>query len=69
MPSEAVFGFQTAFFDTKQVTKKAFDGKGKSEIPDYTWHHHQDTGRMQLIREDSHHDTGHIGWEAMNKGR
>ncbi|WP_234396165.1 HNH endonuclease [Neisseria sicca] len=24
---------------------------------------------MQLIGEDLHHDTGHIGWEAMNKGR
>ena len=46
-----------------------FDGKGKSKIPNYTWHHHQDTGRMQLINEDLHHDTGHIGWEAMSKGK
>ncbi|ENW9749874.1 hypothetical protein F6385_002096, partial [Neisseria gonorrhoeae] len=28
-----------------------FDGKGTSKIPDYTWHHHQDTGC--------------IGWKAM----
>ena len=69
MPSEAVFGFQTAFFDTKQVTKKAFDGKGKSEIPDYTWHHHQDTGRMQLVPEWEHSKTGHIGGTAMDKGK
>jgi identified by metaGeneAnnotator len=24
---------------------------------------------MQLIGEDLHHDTGHIGWEAMSKGK
>ncbi|EMS5499541.1 HNH endonuclease [Neisseria gonorrhoeae] len=46
-----------------------FDGKGTSEIPNYTWHHHQDTGRMQLIREGLHHDTGHIGWRVMSKGK
>ncbi|HHW4304238.1 TPA: HNH endonuclease, partial [Neisseria gonorrhoeae] len=28
---------------------------GTSKIPDYTWHHHQDTGC--------------IGWKAMNKRR
>ncbi|HEZ4550747.1 TPA: HNH endonuclease [Neisseria meningitidis] len=53
-------------FNTEQL--RAIE-KGESKIPDYTWHHHQDTGRMQLIREGLHHDTGHIGWEAMNKGR
>ncbi|QOG45742.1 HNH endonuclease [Neisseria gonorrhoeae] len=46
-----------------------FDGKGESKIPDYTWHHHQDTGRMQLINEGLHHDTYHIGWRAMSKGK
>ena len=53
-------------FNTEQL--RAIE-KGKAKIPGYTWHHHQDTGRMQLIGEDLHHDTGHIGWEAMNKGR
>ncbi|OTX31255.1 hypothetical protein BK717_21870 [Bacillus thuringiensis serovar malayensis] len=27
----------------------------------YTWHHHQDTGRMQLVDYQIHHDTGHTG--------
>ncbi|MCW9131806.1 WXG100 family type VII secretion target [Bacillus paramycoides] len=27
----------------------------------YTWHHHQDTGRMQLVDYQTHHDTGHTG--------
>ena len=53
-------------FNTEQL--RAIE-KGKAKIPGYPWHHHQDTGRMQLIGEDLHHDTGHIGWEAMNKGR
>ncbi|HEZ4390548.1 TPA: HNH endonuclease, partial [Neisseria meningitidis] len=48
-------------FDTKQVTKRAFDGKGEPKIPNYTWHHHQDTGRMQLVPEEKHSPTGHIG--------
>ncbi|EEK84759.1 DNase/tRNase domain of colicin-like bacteriocin family protein [Bacillus cereus ATCC 4342] len=33
----------------------------------YTWHHHQDAGRMQLVDYQTHHDTGHTGgykiWE------
>ena len=53
-------------FNTEQL--RAIE-KGESKIPDYTWHHHQDTGRMQLIREDIHRRTGHIGGEAMNKGK
>ena len=57
---------RSSSFNSKQL--KAIE-KGESKIPDYTWHHHQDTGRMQLIREDIHRRTGHIGGEAMNKGK
>ena len=42
---------------------------GKSKIPGYTWHHHQDTGRMQLVPTDVHKKTGHIGGEKMDKGQ
>ncbi|MFV0458755.1 MAG: polymorphic toxin-type HINT domain-containing protein, partial [Actinomycetales bacterium] len=31
----------------------------------YTWHHHQDTGLMQLIRADIHRTTGHTGGFSM----
>lgn len=34
---------------------------GKATIPDLTWHHHQDIGRMQLIPFKIHQQTGHIG--------
>jgi hypothetical protein len=27
----------------------------------YTWHHHQDVGRMQLVPRKIHADTGHVG--------
>ncbi|EOG0802076.1 TPA: HNH endonuclease [Neisseria gonorrhoeae] len=57
---------RSSAFTTKQL--KAIE-KGKDKIPSYTWHHHQDTGRMQLINEGLHHDTGHIGWRAMSKGK
>jgi uncharacterized protein RhaS with RHS repeats len=38
---------------------------GKSKIPDYTWNHHQHRARMQLVPEDKHLQTGHIGGEAL----
>ncbi|GAB6427699.1 hypothetical protein bcgnr5372_37870 [Bacillus luti] len=32
------------------------------EVPDrFTWHHHQDTGRMQLVDYELHRQTGHTG--------
>ncbi|AGE64234.1 HNH endonuclease [Bacillus subtilis] len=32
------------------------------ETPDgYTWHHHQDPGRMQLVDQKVHRKTGHTG--------
>ena len=27
----------------------------------YTWHHHQDNGRMQLVESEVHRKTGHTG--------
>ena len=42
---------------------------GNAKIPDYTWHHHQDTGRMQLVPTDVHEGARHVGWESMHKGQ
>ncbi|MBD8513422.1 HNH endonuclease [Photobacterium sp. CAU 1568] len=42
---------------------------GNAKIPGYTWHHHQDTGRMQFVDESVHRSTGHIGGEAMIGGQ
>lgn len=57
---------RSSAFTTKQL--KAIE-KGKDKIPGYTWHHHQDTGRMQLVPEEKHSPTGHIGGRAMDKGK
>ena len=42
------------------------------KVPEnYTWHHHQDTGRMQLVDSNLHSKTGHDGgfsiWGPGNK--
>lgn len=42
---------------------------GQKNIPRLTWHHHQDSGRMQLVPSDIHRRTGHIGGEAMDSGQ
>lgn len=33
----------------------------KSKPKGYIWHHHQTTGRMQLVEESVHSQTGHTG--------
>lgn len=43
--------------------------RGESKIPGFTWHHNQDTGKMQLIDSDIHKNTGHIGGEGMKDGK
>ena len=43
--------------------------RGQPRIPDLTWHHHQDTGRMQLVDSDIHGEVRHIGGDAMWEGR
>ena len=42
---------------------------GNKRVPDFTWHHHQDPGRMQLVPSGIHRRTGHIGGEAMREGQ
>ena len=58
-----------------QVKASSFTAKqlqqinaGAKKIDGYTWHHHQDSGRMQLVPELIHSKTGHIGGEAMGGG-
>ncbi len=44
--------------------------QGKARIPNYTWHHHQEAGRMQLMKRVPHRETGHKGgmntWGEVN---
>lgn len=34
---------------------------GGARIRGYSWHHHQDVGRMQLVPRDLHNEVGHVG--------
>lgn len=42
---------------------------GRGKISGYTWHHHQDAGRMQLVPEQIHKNVKHIGGFGMRGGR
>lgn len=70
---EATRALRTAIKDG-QVSKSEFSDaqlkaikSGKAKIPEYTWHHHQDTGRMQLVPTEIHKQAGHIGGYAINQ--
>ena len=43
--------------------------RGSIRIDGFTWHHHQDYGRMQLVPREIHKRTGHIGGESMAGGK
>ncbi len=45
-------------FNTEQL---AAINKGLAQIPEYTWHHHQSRGRMQLVPRDIHKEVHHLG--------
>lgn len=40
---------------------------GEAKIPGYTWHHHQDPGRMQLIPSEYHKQSAHVGGHRLWK--
>lgn len=42
---------------------------GRPRIPDLTWHHHEDIGRMQLVDASIHDQVRHIGGNAVWDGR
>ncbi|WP_338635032.1 HNH endonuclease [Spirobacillus cienkowskii] len=39
---------------------------GNRNIGAYTWHHHQDLGRMQLVESDVHEKVAHVGAKSLN---
>ncbi|WGL59624.1 hemagglutinin repeat-containing protein [Pigmentibacter sp. JX0631] len=54
------------------IPKTSFTAKQleqiNKELPNfdgYTWHHHQETGRMQSVPRNIHEKVSHIGWEGM----
>ena len=57
--------------DKSQFTKAQLDKikKGEATMPGLTWHHHQDTGRMQLIPEKLHENVRHPGGMSLWYGK
>lgn len=48
--------------------REANRAAGYAETPEgYTWHHHQDRGRMQLVERNVHRRTGHTGGFTLHK--
>ena len=48
--------------------KAANQAAGYSETPaGFTWHHHQNPGKMQLVEKEIHKKTGHTGGFSKNK--
>lgn len=46
----------------KMFTKKELEEMKRGETPDkYTWHHHQNKGKMQLVSRKTHEKVNHIG--------
>lgn len=46
----------------KRFTKKQIDDLSEGRTPSgYTWHHHQDAGKLQLVEEEIHAKTYHCG--------
>lgn len=46
----------------RMFTKKQIDEFSEGKTPSgYTWHHHQDAGKLQLVKQEIHAKTYHIG--------
>lgn len=50
----------------KKFTPEQVEQIKNGNTPDgYTWHHHEDTGKMQLVDSKTHNQTGHTGGKAI----
>lgn len=53
-----------------QLTKKDVEELSRGETPKkYVWHHHQETGVLQLVNRDIHEKTYHIGGYSIWGGK
>ena len=58
----------------KQFSAEQLEQIENGDTPDgYTWHHNEETGKMQLVDSDIHSKTGHTGgktiWGGGNENR
>jgi hypothetical protein len=50
----------------KEFTSEQLEQIEENETPDgYTWHHSEETGKMQLVDSETHAKTGHTGGKSI----
>ena len=58
-------------YDSDPSFRDQFDERQKENIEEggtpygYTWHHNEETGKMQLVDYDTHQKTGHTGGRSV----
>lgn len=58
--------YENGSLDTEQFTDRQLEQIRNGDKPEgYTWHHHEDPGRMQLVPSDIHEKTGHTGGRSL----
>ncbi len=58
--------YENGSLDTEQFTDRQLEQIRNGDKPEgYTWHHHEDPGRMQLVDSDIHEKTGHTGGRSL----
>ena len=54
--------YENGNLDTEQFTDRQLEQIRNGDKPeDYTWHHHEEPGRMQLVDSEVHRRTPHVG--------
>lgn len=58
--------YENGSLDTEQFTDRQLEQIRNGDKPEgYTWHHHEEPGRMQLVSSDIHEKTGHTGGRSI----
>ena len=58
--------YENGTLDTEQFTDRQLEQVRNGDTPEgYTWHHHEEPGRMQLVDSEVHRQTSHVGGRSL----
>ena len=58
--------YENGTLDTEQFTDRQLEQIRNGDKPEgYTWHHHEEPGRMQLVDSEIHRQTSHVGGRSL----
>ncbi len=58
--------YENGTLNTEQLTDKQLEQVRNGDKPEgYTWHHHEEPGRMQLVDSKIHAETLHTGGRSI----